>query len=99
MPRNAGLRADHAGFGGTGERPAGHSSMRGFAAWVAAFIRAVGIVGPVILIGHSFGGAVAIMTAYDSMPHGPEFGDSRVDASNVSSPKPPASPLADFPRS
>ncbi|MFD6355035.1 alpha/beta fold hydrolase [Nocardia tengchongensis] len=54
------------GFGGTGELPADRTSVKGYAAWVAAFIRAVGITEPVTLIGHSFGGAVAIMTAHDS---------------------------------
>ncbi|APA97750.1 Haloacetate dehalogenase [Nocardia seriolae] len=53
------------GFGGTGELPRSRSSISGYAAWVAAFIRAVGIDEPVTLIGHSFGGGVAIMTAYD----------------------------------
>ncbi|WP_230465214.1 alpha/beta fold hydrolase [Nocardia seriolae] len=53
------------GFGGTGELPRRRSSISGYAAWVAAFIRAVGIDEPVTLIGHSFGGGVAIMTAYD----------------------------------
>lgn len=54
------------GFGGTGELTADRTSMQGYAAWVAAFIRAVGITEPVTLIGHSFGGGVAIMTAYES---------------------------------
>ncbi|MFF0610644.1 alpha/beta fold hydrolase [Nocardia tengchongensis] len=54
------------GFGGTGELPADRTSIQGYAAWVAAFIRAAGITEPVTLIGHSFGGAVAIMTAHDS---------------------------------
>ncbi|MGV9664713.1 alpha/beta fold hydrolase [Nocardia niigatensis] len=54
------------GFGGTGELPTSRTSMHGYASWVAAFIRAAGITEPVTLIGHSFGGAVAIMTAYES---------------------------------
>ncbi|MEU1430138.1 alpha/beta fold hydrolase [Nocardia sp. NPDC005746] len=54
------------GFGGTGELPADRTSIQGYAAWVAAFIRAVGIAEPVTLIGHSFGGAVAILTAHDA---------------------------------
>lgn len=54
------------GFGGVGELPRDRFTLRGYAAWVAAFIRAVGITEPVTLLGHSFGGGVAIMTAYDS---------------------------------
>ncbi|MVU78328.1 alpha/beta fold hydrolase [Nocardia sp. ET3-3] len=54
------------GFGGTGELPTSRTSIQGYAAWVAAFIRSVGITEPVTLIGHSFGGGVAIMTAHDS---------------------------------
>ncbi|WP_330179544.1 alpha/beta fold hydrolase [Nocardia sp. NBC_01503] len=54
------------GFGGTAELPSSKFTMRGYAAWVAAFIRSVGITEPVTLIGHSFGGGVAIMTAHDS---------------------------------
>ncbi len=36
-----------------------------YAAWVDAFCTAAGIDEPVVLMGHSFGGAVAIQTAHD----------------------------------
>jgi pimeloyl-ACP methyl ester carboxylesterase len=36
-----------------------------YAAWVDAFCDAVGIDEPVVLVGHSFGGAVGVQTAHD----------------------------------
>ncbi|HEY2764221.1 MAG TPA: alpha/beta hydrolase [Pseudonocardiaceae bacterium] len=54
------------GGGGTAGLPAAELSLAGYASWVSEFIRAVGIVEPVTLIGHSFGGGVAIRTAYDA---------------------------------
>jgi len=53
------------GFGGSAELPANRHSLRGYADWVAAFADAVGITGPVTVVGHSFGGGVAIRTAHD----------------------------------
>lgn len=53
------------GGGGTASLPAAELSLAGYAAWVAEFIRAV-VVEPVTLIGHSFGGGVAIRTAHDA---------------------------------
>ena len=53
------------GFGGSADLPAGRFSMRGYARWVADFLAAVGVSEPVTLIGHSFGGGVAIKTAHD----------------------------------
>jgi pimeloyl-ACP methyl ester carboxylesterase len=53
------------GFGGTPDLPARDFTFRGYAAWVDEFIGAVGIDEPVYLVGHSFGGGVAIQTAYD----------------------------------
>lgn len=53
------------GFGGTGELPAGEHSLRGYGDWVAAFVHAMAITEPVTLVGHSFGGGVAIRTAHD----------------------------------
>ena len=54
------------GFGGTdalvGEWP---GDLRGFADWVAAFLDAVGVVEPVLALGHSFGGGVAVTLAHD----------------------------------
>jgi pimeloyl-ACP methyl ester carboxylesterase len=54
------------GFGGTAGLPPDELSLTGYAAWVAEFMRVVGIAVPVTLIGHSFGGGVAIRTAYDA---------------------------------
>lgn len=53
------------GFGGTPPMPADDSTLAGYGNWVLAFLRAVGIDRPVLLAGHSFGGGVAIQTAYD----------------------------------
>src|SRR3954464_13202142 len=53
------------GFGGTGDLPDRLFSLTGYADWVEGFLRAVKIEGPVFLVGHSFGGGVAIQTAHD----------------------------------
>lgn len=53
------------GFGGTSDLPDGRFDLRGYARWVADFMSAVGIGTPATLIGHSFGGGVAIKTAHD----------------------------------
>jgi pimeloyl-ACP methyl ester carboxylesterase len=53
------------GFGGTAALPADDFSMAGYASWVAAFLEAVDEQRPVTMVGHSFGGGVAIRTAYD----------------------------------
>lgn len=52
------------GFGGTAPLPPRQFSLEGYADWVAAFIREVGVEGPVTLVGHSFGGGVALRTAH-----------------------------------
>lgn len=52
------------GFGGTSDLP--ELSLEAYAAWVVAFMNAVGIDEPVTLVGHSFGGGVAIKTAHDA---------------------------------
>ena len=56
------------GFGGTADLPDVQFSFDGYAAWVDGFLTAVGIDQPVVLIGHSFGGGVAIQTAHDFTP-------------------------------
>jgi pimeloyl-ACP methyl ester carboxylesterase len=53
------------GFGGTADLPKADFSIEGYAAWVDGFLTAVDVEGPVFLIGHSFGGGVAIQTASD----------------------------------
>lgn len=53
------------GFGGTADLPAERFNLEGYAAWVDAFLEALGITEPVFLIGHSFGGGVSIQTAHD----------------------------------
>lgn len=57
------------GFGGTAELPERDFSLSGYARWVAAFLDAVGVTGRVTLVGHSFGGGVAIQTAHDHPQH------------------------------
>jgi pimeloyl-ACP methyl ester carboxylesterase len=53
------------GFGGTPELSARHFSFDGFACWVDGFATEVGITEPAFVIGHSFGGGVAIRYAHD----------------------------------
>lgn len=53
------------GFGGTHDLPDESFSLAGYASWVADFLDAVGVDVPVTLVGHSFGGGVAIKTAHD----------------------------------
>ena len=54
------------GFGGTARLPDEDLSLPGFARWVSDFVAEV-VAGEeaVILIGHSFGGGVAVQTAHD----------------------------------
>ncbi|MBV8952372.1 MAG: alpha/beta fold hydrolase [Actinobacteria bacterium] len=51
------------GFGGTGDLPGPSVSIADYAAWVDAFMTAVGIEEPALVVGHSFGGGVAIKLA------------------------------------
>jgi pimeloyl-ACP methyl ester carboxylesterase len=51
------------GFGGTPDLPRSHLSFAGYAHWLDGFLRAVGVTEPVFLVGHSFGGGVAIKFA------------------------------------
>ena len=53
------------GFGGTADLPPEDVSLAGYAQWVADFVRAVDVPTPLVLVGHSFGGGVAIQTAHD----------------------------------
>jgi pimeloyl-ACP methyl ester carboxylesterase len=52
------------GFGATAALR-GDPTLEDYAAWVDEFCAAVGIDEPVVLVGHSFGGGVAIQTAHD----------------------------------
>jgi pimeloyl-ACP methyl ester carboxylesterase/predicted amino acid-binding ACT domain protein len=54
------------GFGGTADLPGPERSITGYAVWVDDFMTAVGIDEPAIVIGHSFGGGVAIRFAAES---------------------------------
>jgi pimeloyl-ACP methyl ester carboxylesterase len=53
------------GFGGSASLPVKASDIRGYAAWVDAFLTAVGVDEPVLAVGHSFGGGVATKLAHD----------------------------------
>ena len=53
------------GFGGTADLPGDEFSLPGYARWVDAFLEAVDVQEPVFLVGHSFGGGVAIQIAHD----------------------------------
>lgn len=53
------------GFGGTAPLPEEELSFEGFARWLSALLSIVGVSEPVALVGHSFGGGVAIQTAHD----------------------------------
>jgi pimeloyl-ACP methyl ester carboxylesterase len=53
------------GFGGTPELPSPQFSIRGYAQWVADLLDALDIDEPVVLVGHSFGGGVAVRFAHD----------------------------------
>jgi pimeloyl-ACP methyl ester carboxylesterase len=53
------------GFGGTGDLPRDSASVAGYAEWLDALLATLGVEQPVSVIGHSFGGAVAIKLAHD----------------------------------
>jgi pimeloyl-ACP methyl ester carboxylesterase len=53
------------GFGGTADLPGGAVSFAGYAEWLDAWLAAVAVNEPVALVGHSFGGGVAIKLAHD----------------------------------
>jgi pimeloyl-ACP methyl ester carboxylesterase/predicted amino acid-binding ACT domain protein len=54
------------GFGGTADLPVEQRTIDGYAAWVDAFLEVVGVHEPALVIGHSFGGGVAICLAHDA---------------------------------
>lgn len=53
------------GFGGTACLPDSEPRFGAYARWVEQFAEAMGISGPVTLVGHSFGGGVAARVALD----------------------------------
>ncbi len=53
------------GFGGSGDLSGEAFSMSGYAKWIADLLDVLGIEEPAVLVGHSFGGGVAIKLAYD----------------------------------
>jgi len=53
------------GFGGSDALPHKANGLEDFVRWVAAFLDEVGVTGPALLMGHSFGGGVAIRFAHD----------------------------------
>jgi pimeloyl-ACP methyl ester carboxylesterase len=55
------------GFGGTADLPEDQFSLTGYARWVGGFLDAVGVTDQVTVVGHSFGGGVAIQFAHDAV--------------------------------
>jgi len=55
------------GFGGTHDLPKDQFSMAGYGRWVADLLVALEVDEPVVLVGHSFGGGVAIRFAHDHL--------------------------------
>src|SRR6185503_13995803 len=53
------------GFGGSGDLTGEAFSMSGYAKWVADLLDVLEINEPAVLVGHSFGGGVAIKLAHD----------------------------------
>jgi pimeloyl-ACP methyl ester carboxylesterase/predicted amino acid-binding ACT domain protein len=53
------------GFGATAALPRETRTIAGFSSWVARFMKAAGINEPSLIIGHSFGGGVAIRLTHD----------------------------------
>jgi pimeloyl-ACP methyl ester carboxylesterase len=53
------------GFGGSGDLKGEAFSMSGYAKWVADLLEVLEIEEPAVLVGHSFGGGVAIKLAHD----------------------------------
>lgn len=53
------------GFGGTADLPGESVSFAGYAEWVDAWLAALGVDEPASLVGHSFGGGVAVKLAHD----------------------------------
>jgi pimeloyl-ACP methyl ester carboxylesterase len=57
------------GFDGSQALGPGRGDLAQYAEWVHEFLAAVGVTEPVVMMGHSFGGGVAIQTAHDWPDH------------------------------
>jgi len=53
------------GFGGTPPLAGRDCSFAGYARWTAGYLDALGVRDPVVVVGHSFGGGVALQLAHD----------------------------------
>ncbi len=53
------------GFGGSAPLPAGSGGLADYGDWTAAFLEALDVHGPTLVLGHSFGGGVAVLLAHD----------------------------------
>ena len=53
------------GFDGSRALAPGTGDLAQYASWVDTFLATVGVTEPVVMMGHSFGGGVAIQTAHD----------------------------------
>jgi len=53
------------GFGGTAALPCDSTDFSGYADWASDFLVATGVDQPALVMGHSFGGGVAIKLAHD----------------------------------
>jgi pimeloyl-ACP methyl ester carboxylesterase len=53
------------GFGGTSDLPGESFSLGGYAQWVADLLDSLDIEEPAVVVGHSFGGGVAVRLAHD----------------------------------
>ncbi len=52
------------GFGGTADLPRAEFTIGGYANWVASFLASLEVDEPAVVVGHSFGGGVAIRYAH-----------------------------------
>lgn len=52
-------------FGGTETLPAHHRTLEDYAGWLEAFVAEMGVEEPLLVVGHSLGGAVAARFAHD----------------------------------
>jgi pimeloyl-ACP methyl ester carboxylesterase len=54
------------GFGGTARLPLEQRTLAGYGHWVGHLADTIGLARPVTVVGHSFGGGIAITTAHRS---------------------------------